>query len=166
MIRRPPRSTRTDTLFPYTTLFRSIDAVLNDGVAAKKVSDILRHIAFALEEADVALIPDCPGGQVDATSEAKTIKIQVTDSPYVALRCQRSAQFVGDDCYEKIVVPFPAEVREEHVATRRRGSCLRLAAKGFHHAQCEAEKIILRILDIIAYLRLRRITFCSRELPM
>src|SRR3546814_14436953 len=28
MIRRPPRSTRTDTLFPYTTLFRS------DGLAA------------------------------------------------------------------------------------------------------------------------------------
>src|SRR3546814_8705552 len=27
MRRRPPRSTRTDTLFPYTTLFRSIDAV-------------------------------------------------------------------------------------------------------------------------------------------
>src|SRR3546814_9339360 len=26
MIRRPPRSTRTDTLFPYTTLFRSADA--------------------------------------------------------------------------------------------------------------------------------------------
>src|SRR3546814_2562804 len=25
MIRRPPRSTRTDTLFPYTTLFRSHD---------------------------------------------------------------------------------------------------------------------------------------------
>src|SRR3546814_13987501 len=27
MIRRPPRSTRTDTLFPYTTLFRSYDTV-------------------------------------------------------------------------------------------------------------------------------------------
>src|SRR3546814_11709035 len=26
MIRRPPRSTRTDTLFPYTTLFRSVRA--------------------------------------------------------------------------------------------------------------------------------------------
>src|SRR3546814_7433740 len=25
MLRRPPRSTRTDTLFPYTTLFRSLD---------------------------------------------------------------------------------------------------------------------------------------------
>src|SRR3546814_11374163 len=28
MIRRPPRSTRTDTLFPYTTLFRSLGATL------------------------------------------------------------------------------------------------------------------------------------------
>src|SRR3546814_9704438 len=28
MIRRPPRSTRTDTLFPYTTLFRSLDSLL------------------------------------------------------------------------------------------------------------------------------------------
>src|SRR3546814_1492390 len=27
MIRRPPRSTRTDTLFPYTTLFRSVGIV-------------------------------------------------------------------------------------------------------------------------------------------
>src|SRR3546814_11490545 len=28
MIRRPPRSTRTDTLFPYTTLFRSLVVVI------------------------------------------------------------------------------------------------------------------------------------------
>src|SRR3546814_1093453 len=27
MIRRPPRSTRTDTLFPYTTLFRSLKII-------------------------------------------------------------------------------------------------------------------------------------------
>src|SRR3546814_6996970 len=27
MIRRPPRSTRTDTLFPYTTLFRSVNMI-------------------------------------------------------------------------------------------------------------------------------------------
>src|SRR3546814_18314771 len=31
MIRRPPRSTRTDTLFPYTTLFRSITGVDEQG---------------------------------------------------------------------------------------------------------------------------------------
>src|SRR3546814_6881006 len=34
MIRRPPRSTRTDTLFPYTTLFRS-QAAKNPGVNAR-----------------------------------------------------------------------------------------------------------------------------------
>src|SRR3546814_12459910 len=35
-IRRPPRSTRTDTLFPYTTLFRSADpAELADLLAAQ-----------------------------------------------------------------------------------------------------------------------------------
>src|SRR3546814_3945164 len=28
MIRRPPRSTRTDTLFPYTTLFRSLEFMI------------------------------------------------------------------------------------------------------------------------------------------
>src|SRR3546814_4665526 len=31
MIRRPPRSTRTDTLFPYTTLFRSLQQVQHAG---------------------------------------------------------------------------------------------------------------------------------------
>src|SRR3546814_2798857 len=41
MIRRPPRSTRTDTLFPYTTLFRSAQArercddVVGDAVGEK-----------------------------------------------------------------------------------------------------------------------------------
>src|SRR3546814_1861364 len=30
MIRRPPRSTRTDTLFPYTTLFRSLVSIASD----------------------------------------------------------------------------------------------------------------------------------------
>src|SRR3546814_6562423 len=40
MIRRPPRSTRTDTLFPYTTLFRSLR-----GVRAK-LATIPRRAAF------------------------------------------------------------------------------------------------------------------------
>src|SRR3546814_15791636 len=35
MIRRPPRSTRTDTLFPYTTLFRSLDIALGIGGVPK-----------------------------------------------------------------------------------------------------------------------------------
>src|SRR3546814_1498352 len=42
MIRRPPRSTRTDTLFPYTTLFRS-EAVHGDAVGGEVVGEAARH---------------------------------------------------------------------------------------------------------------------------
>src|SRR3546814_20218672 len=42
MIRRPPRSTRTDTLFPYTTLFRSVDlAAVAFVLAAIRPDDII-----------------------------------------------------------------------------------------------------------------------------
>src|SRR3546814_6339440 len=37
MRRRPPRSTRTDTLFPYTTLFRSIGVIGTNGFATNQV---------------------------------------------------------------------------------------------------------------------------------
>src|SRR3546814_20405882 len=47
MIRRPPRSTRTDTLFPYTTLFRSR---AGDAVAASA-----EHDRDAVVEADLVL---------------------------------------------------------------------------------------------------------------
>src|SRR3546814_11434581 len=43
MIRRPPRSTRTDTLFPYTTLFRSED-----------LPDVALHVLYRNIEALVA----------------------------------------------------------------------------------------------------------------
>src|SRR3546814_3964470 len=42
MLRRPPRSTRTDTLFPYTTLFRSLEScrpALPNQEAAGEVRD-------------------------------------------------------------------------------------------------------------------------------
>src|SRR3546814_8294094 len=39
MIRRPPRSTRTDTLFPYTTLFRSHEVHAPDGFVGCSVAD-------------------------------------------------------------------------------------------------------------------------------
>src|SRR3546814_12385307 len=57
MIRRPPRSTRTDTLFPYATLFRSVPreprrhevlaAVLHplDGLARHDRADRREHVA-------------------------------------------------------------------------------------------------------------------------
>src|SRR3546814_2529541 len=44
MIRRPPRSTRTDTLFPYTTLFRSA-ADAGTGLARGRQRRRIRHPA-------------------------------------------------------------------------------------------------------------------------
>src|SRR3546814_18119569 len=55
MIRRPPRSTRTDTLFPYTTLFRSI-LILPRG-------DIARPVAPAAIEPVELLAPVCRAGE-------------------------------------------------------------------------------------------------------
>src|SRR3546814_3765067 len=49
MIRRPPRSTRTDTLFPYTTLFRSI---VCDTLPGEKRVVVFAH--FRQEIADLA----------------------------------------------------------------------------------------------------------------
>src|SRR3546814_12603560 len=43
MIRRPPRSTRTDTLFPYTTLFRSVGQRLAVGVVIVDADLCERH---------------------------------------------------------------------------------------------------------------------------
>src|SRR3546814_17437689 len=43
MIRRPPRSTRTDTLFPYTTLFRSLPTRLGDHLAPESVLLVKRQ---------------------------------------------------------------------------------------------------------------------------
>src|SRR3546814_2371268 len=41
MIRRPPRSTRTDTLFPYTTLFRSVPHKAGSGVGGLEGAEVL-----------------------------------------------------------------------------------------------------------------------------
>src|SRR3546814_6510984 len=46
MIRRPPRSTRTDTLFPYTTLFRSARAARDARQEWAKVQGRFHDIAF------------------------------------------------------------------------------------------------------------------------
>src|SRR3546814_18933955 len=40
MIRRPPRSTRTDTLFPYTTLFRSRSCRYSDATTTVRSSPV------------------------------------------------------------------------------------------------------------------------------
>src|SRR3546814_8972159 len=53
MIRRPPRSTRTDTLFPYTTLVRSV-------VGVDRLGYLAGHLEAGVEGGEEALAIDCP----------------------------------------------------------------------------------------------------------
>src|SRR3546814_6568920 len=56
-IRRPPRSTRTDTLFPYTTLFRSLPPMAGYVVALWISLTLLREVEAEWLRALVALLP-------------------------------------------------------------------------------------------------------------
>src|SRR3546814_12342983 len=73
MIRRPPRSTRTDTLFPYTTLFRSYILVIDVGERAEAllvvaVADRAPIVAVAagLEQGLAGLFGPVEGAARDA----------------------------------------------------------------------------------------------------
>src|SRR3546814_4202358 len=54
MIRRPPRSTRTDTLFPYTTLFRSHEPLLHQPALECSENNILGHGASIRKSTEAA----------------------------------------------------------------------------------------------------------------
>src|SRR3546814_6878145 len=64
MLRRPPRSTRTDTLFPYTTLFRSVAP--RRGVRRHQdEAGLRRHALVAVLDREVLLGAGQPGEVVD-----------------------------------------------------------------------------------------------------
>src|SRR3546814_10272491 len=58
MIRRPPRSTRTDTLFPYTTLFRSALTVDQYNLPVARGTIRALHADVALEPRDLRELLD------------------------------------------------------------------------------------------------------------
>src|SRR3546814_9967597 len=62
MIRRPPRSTRTDTLFPYTTLFRSLRRLRADAADLVGGEDALGvDERPQLGDVDVSALPELRG---------------------------------------------------------------------------------------------------------
>src|SRR3546814_15843044 len=63
MIRRPPRSTRTATLFPYTTLFRSLQEV--EGVHGVAFEEFLVGLHHAVRRAQQAFARRIVAGPAD-----------------------------------------------------------------------------------------------------
>src|SRR3546814_13592894 len=70
MKRRPPISTRTDTLFPYTTLFRSPVAVLTFGPTIQ--DGLVLALVVGAAERECVLGPDDEGGPL-ATGGAESL---------------------------------------------------------------------------------------------
>src|SRR3546814_10978239 len=75
MIRRPPRSTRTDTLFPYTTLFRSECLGLKFASEEARREHYLLLLAEKLKDPEFRKIDGFPQG-TDASILA------LSDPPY------------------------------------------------------------------------------------
>src|SRR3546814_3396541 len=82
MIRRPPRSTRTDTLFPYTTLFRSGRWRHVRESPVTKAASTLDYRTLAKRRLPHFLFEYIDGGSYDEV----TLKRNVADLRAIALR--------------------------------------------------------------------------------
>src|SRR3546814_358513 len=92
MKRRPPRSTRTDTLFPYTTLFRSIENPGVDGIViAQHLADSLDAIAHAAHPGHVVRVVE------------RIIQIAVNAQGNCVLLVRRRQHFTDDLGVEQVI---------------------------------------------------------------
>src|SRR3546814_1598137 len=84
MIRRPPRSTRTDTLFPYTTLFRSAQPLGHDAPALAGMAVVLvDHVDAGdaqgvCDRARVVHVGRCPVASIEQVDQQRTRRAVVT----------------------------------------------------------------------------------------
>src|SRR3546814_3742500 len=92
MIRRPPRSTRTDTLFPYTTLFRSHYVYRRGAENGKRVQAMggAKNHGIVMPDADLdAVVNDLAGAAFGSAGErcmALPIVVPVGDETADRLR--------------------------------------------------------------------------------
>src|SRR3546814_14781120 len=99
MIRRPPRSTRTDTLFPYTTLFRSCLFTPNE-VAKDLVADGWTDLARSLSSVDgaKAILGEARSDMAELMQVADFLKMEENR--------QRVEQIVTDRAAAEAIKPY------------------------------------------------------------
>src|SRR3546814_18559657 len=112
MIRRPPRSTRTDTLFPYTTLFRSAHQPIQRLVGP--VADII-VIARKQGKADIGRLHDrasiAPGKFRQASAFRQAMKMARPMKSDAFSLIEHCIDAVGDD-----TIPGPIDQREKSMS--------------------------------------------------
>src|SRR3546814_12097148 len=103
MIRRPPRSTRTDTLFPCTTLFRSVEAARALARAAGAAARTRRDVqALRIQPRDQAVdlalraLPDRHHHDHRAAADAHAQRCQRAALPVAAHGADGGAQDVAE----------------------------------------------------------------------
>src|SRR3546814_6701182 len=106
MIRRPPRSTRTDTLFPDTTLFRSFRGVLASGTKS--------YLASARPVASSLSVVQAPTQSTDLSGDETRARPEQTPSPAMVETVAGTESAVAD--------PSPAQADS--------GDVLRIAIMG------------------------------------
>src|SRR3546814_560441 len=131
MIRRPPRSTRTDTLFPYTTLFRSHPPEIGD--LATDVSDVRQRHLVHLAAGVVAAVHQCEQSAHLVQREAELATAADEGQPFdvpgiVNALAARAARGLGHDA-DPLVVADRLDVDTR--ATRQISDAVRLRSYVF-----------------------------------
>src|SRR3546814_6911818 len=96
MIRRPPRSTRTDTLFPYTTLFRSSNHMLNIGPHVMDVGAMTPNLwLFEIREDCLNFFERASGARMHSAyrSEEHTSELQSLMRISYAVFCLKKKRY-------------------------------------------------------------------------
>src|SRR3546814_16095470 len=98
MIRRPPRSTRTDTLFPYTTLFRSVRRDGFEGLTASSLLDAGWSLVDLLGHDLLALV-------VEHRLPQELYDLRVRNAPDVGF-VEPLSNAVGHDLAVEVITPI------------------------------------------------------------
>src|SRR3546814_5078194 len=101
MIRRPPRATRTDTLFPYTTLFRSADIEARIEFHAAEVHEAPRLHAVIGKPHGFPEAHGDPGPQT-ARSEEHTSELQSLMRISYAVFCLKKKTTASTEKYSNL----------------------------------------------------------------
>src|SRR3546814_19362333 len=109
MIRRPPRSTRTDTLFPYTTLFRSGGALLLSSNCKITLKIGQKPLSSPTEWVVTA----------KATTTPKPMQPSLTSPPPAAFETEKSKPTAGPIEW----IPIPKRSEERRVGKECVSTC-------------------------------------------
>src|SRR3546814_12654404 len=88
MLRRPPRSTRTDTLFPYTTLFRSAGAALSFARGVSEYGSLVLlsgNLPFQTEVTSVRILSSVENDNLPGAAAVATVLLAISLVVIVAL---------------------------------------------------------------------------------